>query len=221
MSYAHKKFKKYGIPVYVFDLDLDEDMNKKACFCRDEDNCPPRGKLRHSSQLSKLAHHLSILCKLGTFDLYRCSGIPMYGSLPHFYKAEELLAGIASGLHPNKSEHNCGALLEVVSFIRIQWDGLVAQMSDFHFQQLTGTPLSAAKRMQFNLEVKPIPEIEMMKNLPEVILPFFWVEESIVLDKEMLKPLRSIFWYEKFVELIRFHFLLFDIENISGVVVFC
>lgn len=90
-----------------------------------------------------------------------------------------------------------------------------------NFQQLTGTPLSAAKRMQFNLEVKPIPEIEMMKNLPEVILPFFWVEESIVLDKEMLKPLRSIFWYEKFVELIRFHFLLFDIENISGVVVFC
>lgn len=62
------------------------------------------------------------------------------------------------------------------------------------FKQLTGTPLSAAKRLQFNLEVKPIPQIDMMKNFPEVILPFFWVEEGIVLDKELLKPLRTIFW---------------------------
>lgn len=65
---------------------------------------------------SKLAFwNLTVFCQTGTFDLYRCSGIPMYGSLPHFYKAEHLLSGVASGLHPNKSMHNCGAFLEVVS----------------------------------------------------------------------------------------------------------
>lgn len=146
----------------------------------------------------KLSHRLTTFCKIGTFDLFRCSGIPMYGSLPHFYKAEELLAGIASGsgLHPNASEHSCGAFLEVVSSIcQILINELNIQLFDaIHFQQLTGTPIIAAKRLQFNLEVKPIPEIEMMKNLPQVILPFFWVEEGVVLDKELIKPLKSIFW---------------------------
>lgn len=46
MSYANKKFKLNGIPIYVYDLDIDADINKKACFCRDEENCPPKGKLR-------------------------------------------------------------------------------------------------------------------------------------------------------------------------------
>lgn len=44
MSYANKKTKISGIPVYVYELDLSEDINKKACFCRDEDTCPPDGK---------------------------------------------------------------------------------------------------------------------------------------------------------------------------------
>lgn len=57
--------------------------------------------------------------------------------------------------------------------------------------QLTGTALSAAKRMQFSLEVKPIPQVEMMKNMPEVVLPMFWVEESIYLDKDMTDNLKN------------------------------
>lgn len=62
--------------------------------------------------------------------------------------------------------------------------------------QLTGTALSAAKRMQFNLEVKPIPQVEMMKNMPNVVLPLFWVEESIYLDKDMTDNLKnSMFLY--------------------------
>lgn len=42
-----------GIPVAYYDLDLNEEMNVKKCFCRDEDSCPPKG----------------------TFDLFRCSGV--------------------------------------------------------------------------------------------------------------------------------------------------
>lgn len=51
----------------------------------------------------------------------------------------------------------------------------------------------AAKRMQFNLEVKRIPEIEWMKNMPDVILPLFWVQEGVSLDKEMTNQMKSLF----------------------------
>lgn len=39
----------------------------------------------------------------------------MYASLPHFYKAEQLLNGIESGLHPNKKNHGIEMKLEIVS----------------------------------------------------------------------------------------------------------
>lgn len=56
--------------------------------------------------------------------------------------------------------------------------------------QITGTPLSAAKRLQFALEVKPIPEVAMMKDMPEVIFPLFWVEEGAHLGKDFTNPIR-------------------------------
>lgn len=39
----------------------------------------------------------------------------MIASLPHFYNAEKLLDGIASGLRPNKKDHGIRILLETVS----------------------------------------------------------------------------------------------------------
>lgn len=58
-------------------------------------------------------------------------------------------------------------------------------------QQLTGTPLSAAKRLQFSLEMKPIPEIGIMKNLPEAMIPLFWVEESAHLGRDFTNPIKN------------------------------
>lgn len=51
----------------------------------------------------------------GTFDLFRCTGVPMVGSLPHFYKAEQLLSGIESGLNPNHEDHGIEVYFEHVS----------------------------------------------------------------------------------------------------------
>lgn len=51
----------------------------------------------------------------------------------------------------------------------------------------------ASKRMQFSLEVKPIPEIEWMKTMPEVILPLFWVQEGVALDKTMTDQMKTLF----------------------------
>lgn len=78
-------------------MDMGEDINVKKCFCRDEDTCPPKG----------------------TIDLFRCSGSPMFASLPHFYLADpKLLAGIESGLNPNKQKHGISMLVEIVSLIQ-------------------------------------------------------------------------------------------------------
>lgn len=38
----------------------------------------------------------------------------MLASLPHFYKAEQLLEGIESGLHPKKKDHGIAVNLEIV-----------------------------------------------------------------------------------------------------------
>lgn len=50
------KTKYNGIPVWIYELDLADDINVKKCFCRDEDTCPPKG----------------------TFDLFRCSGVSIH-----------------------------------------------------------------------------------------------------------------------------------------------
>lgn len=39
----------------------------------------------------------------------------MIATLPHFYKAEQLLEGIESGLEPNKTFHELYIHLEIVS----------------------------------------------------------------------------------------------------------
>lgn len=60
----------------------------------------------------------------------------------------------------------------------------------FFSKQLTGTVVAAAKRLQFAFEMKPIPQIEIMKNLPEVIFPLFWVEEGVQLSRTFTNPLK-------------------------------
>lgn len=56
--------------------------------------------------------------------------------------------------------------------------------------QMTGAPLKAAKRMQFNLEMKPIPEFDLMKDMPEVIFPLFWVEETVAVGPDVYNQLK-------------------------------
>lgn len=50
--------------------------------------------------------------------------------------------------------------------------------------------MSAAKRMQFNIDLMPIPEVEVMNNLPEMVFPLFWVEEGADLNKTFVNMLK-------------------------------
>lgn len=61
------------------------------------------------------------------------------------------------------------------------------------FEPMTATPISAHKRLQFNMFIHPVPKFKLMKNFPEALLPLFWVEEGILLDDEFVNKVKMVF----------------------------
>ncbi|XP_075167837.1 sensory neuron membrane protein 1-like [Haematobia irritans] len=98
----------------------------------------------------------------GTMELALCNETPMIASLPHFFKADpKLLAGV-DGLQPDEKKHSIFIDFEIIS----------------------GTPMNIAKRLQFNLDVEPIEEIPVMSKLRPLVMPLFWIEESVALNRD-------------------------------------
>ena len=67
------------------------------------------------------------------------------------------------------------------------------------FEPMTGTPVSARKRLQFNIFLQPIEKFKLMKNFPYALLPLIWVEEGVLLEGDFLKQLKSVFTVLKVV----------------------
>jgi len=60
----------------------------------------------------------------------------------------------------------------------------------FNFDPLTGTPIKAYKKIQFNVIIGPIPKLRLMKSFPEALFPLFWVEDGLELGNILIKPLK-------------------------------
>lgn len=60
----------------------------------------------------------------------------------------------------------------------------------FDFETMTGTPIRAYKKIQFNVLVGPIPKIKLMKSFPEVLFPIFYIEDGLELGEVLIKPLK-------------------------------
>ncbi|XP_050087454.1 sensory neuron membrane protein 1 [Anopheles aquasalis] len=104
----------------------------------------------------------------GTMDLSPCLGAPFIASKPHFYGADPKLIQDVDGLEPNKEAHDVY----------------------IHFELFTGSPVSAAKRLQFSMEFGPIHGHELFGQLPELLLPMFWAEEGASLNKTWTNQLK-------------------------------
>lgn len=98
----------------------------------------------------------------GILDMAPCMEAPLYVSLPHFLTVTDpkIVNGVG-GLTPNDAEHR----------------------TQVHFEKTTGGPVIATQRVQFNLGMVPLEEIAVMNHLPEVILPLFWIDEGVALNK--------------------------------------
>lgn len=55
----------------------------------------------------------------------------------------------------------------------------------------TGSPLTARKRLQFNIMIAPVAKFKLMKNFPDALLPLFWVEEGVDLPDWLLAQIRA------------------------------
>lgn len=50
--------------------------------------------------------------------------------------------------------------------------------------------MTGAGRIQFNFDLEPIKEIEVMANLPQMVFPLFWVEEGADIPDEIIKMIK-------------------------------
>ncbi|BES93072.1 Sensory neuron membrane protein 1 [Nesidiocoris tenuis] len=107
--------------------------------------------------------------KKGTVDLTKCQGAPLIGTLPHFYLADESYLDGVVGLRPNKDKH------EII----------------FVMEPITGVPLQARKRFQFNVDMHPIQFVNLTKNLRPTLFPVLWLEESLDLGPEIMGFLQA------------------------------
>lgn len=60
-------------------------------------------------------------------------------------------------------------------------------------EPLTGTPVHAKKRLQFNMFIRPVEKYKIMKTFPEALLPLFWIEEGVILPDDIMSQLKMVF----------------------------
>lgn len=81
-----------AVPLTKFRTNFDRFYGDKG-FCRTDEHCPLKG----------------------THDLFPCTSAPFIITLPHFLETDpSLLENIASGLYPNKKDHEIFASIDLV-----------------------------------------------------------------------------------------------------------
>ncbi|CAF3618194.1 unnamed protein product [Rotaria socialis] len=106
----------------------------------------------------------------GVLNVSTCEqGAPIILSLPHFlYAAEHYQAGI-DGLTPDAEAHR--------TFIQIE--------------PHTGFVLNAQERIQINVYLEHDPLYDGLKNVPTLIMPAVWINESTVIDQKTADDFKS------------------------------
>ncbi|KAJ8687761.1 hypothetical protein QAD02_023555, partial [Eretmocerus hayati] len=132
---------------YTTDLGTDPEANPRhKCYCAAPDNC----------------------MKKGAYDAFKCMGLPLVVTNPHFYNADPEFLEQVEGLNPNPELHT----------VAIDLDPFV------------GSPLVAHARAQFNMYIMKVEKFKLMKTFPNALLPLFWIDEETVLPKFLVKEIK-------------------------------
>lgn len=104
----------------------------------------------------------------GVISLSSCKGgAPVLMSSPHFLMADFHVRFAVDGLSPKLDEHK--------TLIQIEPN--------------SGTLLVAKRRIQMNLQMKPVSRIPDIENLPNIVLPLIWLNESAEMNNEIIEKL--------------------------------
>lgn len=107
-------------------------------------------------------------CRAGMMNVGPCKeGKPIIMSTPHFYQGDMSDVNLLDGLEPIKEEHQTYLDLE----------------------PNTGVVFRAAKRLQVNMPLRRYANFPSLKNVPELIYPILWVNESAVVPMDRTEKL--------------------------------
>jgi len=97
------------------------------------------------------------------------SGIPLLVSLPHFIYGEQFYNYVNGDFSQNEEEFS----------------------SKFYFEPVSGSIVSAKKRLQQSLVVTQDKNYPMLDNMPQttLIMPLVWINESVSISEELEKEL--------------------------------
>ncbi|KAK9731222.1 CD36 family [Popillia japonica] len=123
--------------------------------------------------------------KKGALDLRKSSG-RVVATMPHFYNSDQSYVNGVKGVNPDKSKHDLYLLVNT----------------------FTGSPVATRNRLQFSIPFVPMPKVDIIKNVPDTLIPMFWVEEAFDLNKTLTKPLRTMYITMKVVGIISWIILL-------------
>ncbi|KAL0267641.1 UNVERIFIED_CONTAM: hypothetical protein PYX00_009850 [Menopon gallinae] len=114
--------------------------------------------------------------KAGSMIMTPCVGAPVVITFPHFYMGDESFSEYVQ-LEPNKQLHE--------TFVEVE--------------PISGIPFLGSKRVQFNIEVKAIPDMEFMSNLTPGLFPVLWVEESMELPESFSSQLSGLLTLHSYI----------------------
>lgn len=172
LHYNRKAYIK-GIPMAKLTTDLYAFATDKG-YCRKNGSCPIEG----------------------TLDLFNCMGAPIVATLPHFLDTHpSLLENVASGLTPKRKDHELAVYIDLVRCSINFCSKFNSNLNNSPQLQKTGIPLLGMKRLQFNFEIFPIQQVEVMQKLRSMIFPFAWIEERAKLPGSLATGVRVLTMY--------------------------
>jgi len=119
----------------------------------------------------------------GVLNISACqSGAPVFVSQPHFLNGD-FYKDTVIGMSPNESIHN--------TFIDVE--------------PTTGIVMKGAKRLQMNLAITPNPYIQELNQIPDMLFPLLWLEESAQINDKGMKTFKDEFFnIQKTVTMVSF-----------------